>query len=269
MWKEMKSIIREQVENFPLIRRLARYEIKSAHAEQRLGLLWELLNPGLQIFIYWFVFGVGLKGNRNVEGDTPFIVWLLCGIVVWFFINDALLRGSNSINSRLAMVTKMRFPMSAIPSYVILSRMYQHFAMLLIVFVVIILNGIPITWKLLQLPYYMAATYIFVYAFSLCFSTLITLVKDIQLFLQSMMRMLFYLTPILWNIERFPDVLHGVLRLNPVFYLVEGYRASLLGGAWVWQEWPTGLYFWSVTLLLFTAGTFLHIKFRKSFTELV
>ncbi|WP_114571685.1 ABC transporter permease [Exiguobacterium flavidum] len=268
MWKEMKNIVAEQIAHFPLIRRLARYEIKSTHAEQKLGLLWELLNPGLQILIYWFVFGVGLRGNSHVDG-TPFIVWMLAGIVVWFFVNDALLRGSNSINSRLAMVTKMRFPMSAIPSYVILSRMYQHLAMIVIVLVVVLLNGIPLTWKLLQLPYYLFSTYVFVYAVSLFFSTLVTLVKDIQNLLQSVMRMLFYMTPILWTIDTFPDVFHGFLRLNPVYYLVEGYRASLLGGSWLWQEWPTGLYFWSVTLLLFTAGTFLHIKFRKSFTELV
>ncbi len=140
MLKEMKSIIREQVENFPLIRRLARYEIKSAHAEQRLGLLWELLNPGLQIFIYWFVFGVGLRGMK-MSMET-------------FHSSYGFSVGSSfgSLSTMLYYVDRTRsivdcdgdedaFPMSAIPSYVILSRMYQHFAMLVIVFIVILAMG--------------------------------------------------------------------------------------------------------------------------------
>lgn len=269
MFTNLATIISEQFQNRKLINRLARYEVKSAHAETKLGLIWELLNPTLQIFIYWLVFGVGLRGNDEVNG-VPFIFWLMAGLSVWFFINDAILRGGNSINSRLGMLMKMKFPLSIIPAYVIGSRIYQHLAMLLIVLVAsYVFGGMPVQWTLLQLPYYMGAMIFFVFSVSLFMSTLITLIKDVHPLMQSIMRMLFYVTPILWVTDSFPAILRGILMLNPIAYIVNGYRDSILYGTWFFEDMTYTLYFWSFTFILFIIGSTLHLRFRKSFNELV
>lgn len=262
------TIVKEQIDNFNLIRRLAKYEVKTANAEKKLGLIWELVNPALQIMIYWFVFGVGLRGNSEVDG-VPFIVWLVAGLTPWFFINDAILRGSNSINTRLGMLVKMRFPLSVIPSYVIFSRIYQHFAMIIIVIVLTFATLHKIPLSIIQLPYYLIATIAFVYSVALLLSTLITLVKDVHPLLQSILRMLFYVTPILWSINTFPEKFHGWLMLNPIMYLVEGYRSSLVSNEFFFSSPYYTLYFWGVTLLIFAIGAKIHLKFRNSFSELV
>ena len=268
MLNGVSTIIKEQVGQFTLIRRLARYEVKSSNAEKKLGILWELINPALQVLIYWFVFGVGLRGNSEVNG-VPFIIWLIVGLTPWFFINDSILRGSNSINTRLGMLMKMKFPLSVIPSYVVASRLYQHFAMIGITILLTLLSVKTIPISIIQLPYYICATVVFVYSVSLLLSSLITLVKDIHHLLQSLLRMLFYVTPILWTVDSFPSYLHGWLMLNPIMYLIEGYRDSLITGTFFYEDPLYTAYFWSVTVFIFVLGAKLHIKFRNSFSELV
>lgn len=71
----MMTVIKEQIANFYLIRRLSLYELKSSNNNNYLGMLWELLNPGIQITIFWFVFGYGIRGGSDVDGVPFFIGW--------------------------------------------------------------------------------------------------------------------------------------------------------------------------------------------------
>ncbi|WP_180228873.1 ABC transporter permease, partial [Bacillus cereus] len=116
--------------------------------------IWEVLNPLIQMSIYWFVFGLGIRGGQGVDG-VPFVFWLSSGLVVWFFLNPAVMQGTKSVYKRMNMVSKMNFPLSVIPSYVVLSVFYQHIILVGIVTVAFLLSGRGITWHYLQLPYYM------------------------------------------------------------------------------------------------------------------
>ena len=130
------TVLKEQINNFYLVRRLSAYEMKSANSNNYLGILWEIINPMIQIAIYWFVFGFGIFNREDVD-DHPFLPWLMAGIVVWFFVNPATTQTSKSIYSRLNMVSKMNFPMSVIPSYVIFAKLYQHFMLLTVIVVLL------------------------------------------------------------------------------------------------------------------------------------
>ncbi len=134
--KSVIKIIKEQIESFYLIQRLAIFELKSTNNMNYLGLLWEVINPMIQIGIFWFVFGYGIREGKAV-GDTPFLPWMLAGITVWFFANPAILQGTKSIHRRIKIIAKMNFPMSAIPSYVITAKLYQHFVLLGIIIVIL------------------------------------------------------------------------------------------------------------------------------------
>ncbi|MFP3637010.1 Teichoic acid translocation permease TagG, partial [Bacillus sp. SIMBA_033] len=75
------KILKEQFNSFPLIMRLAVYETKSKYQVNYLGILWQFLNPMIQMLAYWFVFGLGIRGGHDMvlgNGDSvPFIVWML------------------------------------------------------------------------------------------------------------------------------------------------------------------------------------------------
>lgn len=259
------TVIKEQIQNFYLIRRLSLYELKTSNNNNYLGMLWEILNPGIQIAIYWFVFGY--VSNRKDVDHIHYFPWMLAGIVLWFFVNPAITQGSKSIYSRLKMLSKMNFPMSVIPSYVIFSKLYPHMMLLVVVSILIQLWGYPISIYYVQLPYFLVATVIFLFALALITSTLTTIVRDFQNVVTSIMRVLLYLTPILWASDRLPTWLQLVMKANPLYYLVQGYRASLLGTSWFISDWIYTLYFWCAIFVLLFIGSVLHVKFRRHFID--
>ncbi|WP_071460845.1 ABC transporter permease [Bacillus massilinigeriensis] len=266
----MKSailVLKEQIENFYLVRRLSLYEVKSQNNNNYLGALWEILNPGIQIAIYWFVFGFAIRGEERSVHGIDFFPWLLSGIILWFFINPAMTQGSRSIYTRIKIISKMSFPVSVIPTYVIFSKLYSHLLLLAISIVLLQFLGYPVSVYYLQLPYFLFATIVLIVSISLLTSTLATIVRDVQMVVQSVMRMLLYLTPILWERD-LGGFLNVVMKLNPFYYLVEGYRASLLYKQWfIYTHWEFTLYFWAVVLFFFIIGSSVHTKFRKHFVD--
>ncbi|CAI8720663.1 ABC transporter permease [Bacillus pseudomycoides] len=262
----MIMVLKEQVNSLYLIQRLSIYQVKSTNNNNYLGLVWEVLNPLIQMSIYWFVFGFGIRGGQGVNG-VPFVYWLSAGLVVWFFVQPAMLQASKSIYTRLNMISKMSFPMSVIPSFVIMSNLYQHLILIGIVTILFLVTGQGISIHYIQLVYYMFATLMLIFSLSLITSTLATIVRDVQMIVQSIMRMLLYLTPILWTPEKLPSFLQKIMQLNPFCYIVDGYRDSLLGTGWFYEDLNYALYFWSFVLVTLLIGATLHVKFRKHFAD--
>ncbi|MGG3571963.1 teichoic acids export ABC transporter permease subunit TagG [Bacillus gobiensis] len=268
-------ILKEQFTSFPLILRLAVYETKSTYQMNYLGVFWQFLNPLIQMLAYWFVFGMGLRHGgamrTGLDEPVPFIIWMLAGLIPWFFISPTILDGSNSVFRRINMVAKMNFPISSLPSVVIASNLFSFFVMIAVYIVVLLLNGIYPSLHWIQFIYYFLCMVSFMFAFSLFNSTISVLVRDYQLLLQAVTRLLFFLLPIFWDIseqigKKFPELL-PVIKLNPLFYIIDGFRDSFLDGQWFFQDMKYTLYFWVFTLLLLTVGSILHLKFRDKFVD--
>ncbi|WP_026907625.1 ABC transporter permease [Paucisalibacillus globulus] len=270
--KSAVKVIKEQLNHFYLIRRLSIYELKSKNKSNYLGMAWEVINPVIQILIYWLVFG-SIRQRDKIEAapdmEVPFITWLIAAFVLWIFFYQSTIQGSKSIYSRLRMLSKMNFPMSIIPNYVIFSQLYIHLFMLLITIIIFHLSEFYISVYYIQLIYFIFAAFCFIFAVSLIMSTLSTIVRDVHMFLNATLRMLLYLSPILWQIETLaPEPFPTILKLNPLYYLIEGYRAALFGTNWyLIENWHYTLYFWAVVIILFIFGSVLHIKFRRHFID--
>ncbi|MEI2319129.1 ABC transporter permease [Bacillus paramobilis] len=265
--KSLKTIVKEQYENLYLIRRLSLYELKQAYAGNLLGLLWVFLNPLSQIGVYWLVFGLGIRGGAPVHG-VPYFVWLVCGLVTWFFVGTTITQSANSIYSRLNTVSKMNFPLSIIPTYVVISQLYTHLILIIFALVIVIFNLGFSTINILELLYGLVTSTVFLIALSFLTSTLSTMLRDIQLLIQSVTRMLFFLTPIFWEPkENMSSLLLFIIKINPLYYIVEVYRGALIyNDTSIVLSWYT-LYFWGTVTILFLAGSMLHVRFRKQFVD--
>lgn len=271
----MKSaiiVLKEQIKNFYLIRRLSLYELQSQNRNNYLGMSWEIINPSIQILIYWFVFGT-LRDRAPVEvaGEAvPFFPWLLAGFFLWIFCYQSIIQGSKSIYTRLRMLSKMNFPLSVIPNFVIFSKLYIHVIMLLISIILLQFFGFFVSIYYLQLIYYLFSTLCLLFSISLITSTLSTIIRDVHMFLNSTLRMLLYLSGVLWPItilEQYPTIMN-LMKLNPLYYLIEGYRSALFSTEWYFIEhWQYTLYFWGVVVVLFLFGSMLHVKFRRHFID--
>lgn len=264
------QVLKEQLNNLDLIYRMALFEIKSMYQIHYLGVFWQFLSPAIQIGIYWFVFGMGLRGGQDVDG-TPFFLWLIIGLIPWFFISPSIIQSSNSVHQKIGLVSKMNFPVSLLPTIKLISNSFQYFIMTIIMLFIFIMYNVDFNLSMIQFFYYLFCLYAFLFSFSLLSSTISTLVRDYQMFLQSMMRMLLYLTPILWDTslmtDKFGPTFENILKINPFFYIIEGFRNSILGGPWFYEDITYALYFWSLTLVVLYFGAKIHIKFRKDFVD--
>lgn len=263
---ESLKILNEQLRSLPLIIRIALYDTKSKYQSHYLGVLWQLLNPLIQIMAYWFVFGIGIKRGAPVDG-YPFIIWMLAGIIPWFFIGPTLTGGANSIYGRINLLSKMNFPVSVLPSITIISNLFSYFTMIFIFIIIMVFNGYYPTLHWLQYVYYLFCMIVFMFSISLFNSTISVIIRDYQQLLQSATRLLFFLTPIFWNMNHLNHTLQTILKLNPFYYIIDGFRKTFLNGEWFFQDVKYALYFWIITSIFFILGSILHMKFRNRFVD--
>ena len=261
--------LKEQFGSLGLTFRLAKFKIQSENRNNFLGLLWEFLNPAIQISMYWFVFGLGIRGNSDVEG-IPFVHWMLTGIIMWFFVNAAIYEGTTSIYQRYNTVAKMNFPLTVIPSHTIMGKLYVHLVMLLFLLIFLNFSGYPISIYYIQLIYFIGLTYFLALAVALVTSTLAVLIRDVTMLVQALLRVLFFVSPILWLPNLLPEDIQKIIMLNPFYYLANGYRASLLSNEWyILIEWKLTIYNISLVGVFFFIGAYLHFKFKDRFSDYI
>ncbi|HLR62780.1 MAG TPA: ABC transporter permease [Lentibacillus sp.] len=270
--KSAITVLKEQIQYFHLIRRLSLFELKSNNSNNYLGMLWELISPAIQVTIYWFVFStLRSRDPVDVGGETvPFFPWLIAAFFLWIFFHQSIVQGSRSIFSRLRILSKMNFPMSVIPNFVIFSRFYVHLMLLGITIVIFQLLGYYVNIYYLQLFYFIFASFCLFYSISLITSTLSTMIRDVHMFLTSTLRMMLYLSGVLWPLTLLSDfdMLMKLMQLNPVYYLLQGYRHALFGVDWYFiTQWEYTLFFWAVVVVLFLIGAKMHVKFRRHFID--
>lgn len=268
--KEAQLIIKEQASHFYIILRLSKYEEKASYQSHYLGLLWQILNPLIQIAIYYMIFGLGVNGGKLIQG-TPFIVWLMIGITCWLFINASVLGASNSIYRNVGLVTKMKFPISLLPAISITGNAISFCWMFVLTILLLFGAGIYPTIYWLQLLYYLPVMLLFLFSIGLFNATITTLVRDYQLMIQSMMRVIFYVSGAIWDVDNknLPEGLVKCLKLNPFYYLIEGVRDSLLSRGWFWEKANYTCIFWLMMIIIFVIGSHLNLKFRAKFSDYV
>ncbi|MDQ6600381.1 ABC transporter permease [Bacillus salipaludis] len=193
----------------------------------------------------------------------------MAGLVPWLFISTATTQGSNSVYSKINLVSKMKFPVSVLPSINIIGNSISFFIMLIITSIIFFLYKSFSGVYLLQVPYYLFCLYFLLFGLTLLLSTLTIIIRDIQQMVQSVMRLMLYALPIVWNIDKLPKTIVNLLQLNPFFYIIEGFRDSLLGGKWFFNDLSYTLYFWCISLLILLVGSSVHLKFRHKFVDYI
>lgn len=262
------NVVKEVWENRVRMWRIAVYDNNIKDKDSYLGKIWSVLNPLIQVLIFWLVFGVGFRHGAPVNGD-PYIIWMLCGLIPWFFINAGIVGGAGCVYVKANTVLKFRYPMATIPVSSSLSALIDHALMLGILLVVLIGYGCYPNVYWFNLLYYLFFAVVFLSALGLITSTLTMLARDFQKLILSLIRLLFYMTPILWQIDSMPEMLRPILRLNPVLYIVDGYRESLLYHTWFFEDWKELLFFWVVNLGLLLLGSTMHRRLRSQFADMI
>ncbi len=206
---------------------MAIMDLKKLYAGSFLGLIWIILKHLIIVNVFWFTFYIGLRGSNYVDG-VPYFIWLIVGLAPWFFINESLTSGAQAMLRKAYIIKKIKFQVEIFPIINTTTNLISHFMFLVIIFGLLIMNGfIPGLFDL-SLIYYLFATFLFLWVTTILTSSVSVLIRDVPYFVQSITSALLWLSPILWPFTNLPYRLQVIMRLNPLHYLVNGYRNALL-----------------------------------------
>ena len=159
MLKSILSLPADLYKNRRLVMKLAKNDFKTRYAGSYFGTFWAFVQPVVTILVYWFVFSVGFRSNTDELG-VPFVLYLVAGIVPWFFFSDALSGGSNSLLEYDYLVKKVVFNISVLPVVKIISAAFVHGFFILLAIVLYMCNGRFPDWYYLQIIYYLSLIHI-------------------------------------------------------------------------------------------------------------
>ena len=263
------DIIKEHIEYRQQILKLAKADIVKTYRGAALGWSWAIIKPAVTIFVYWFAFSIGLRAGKDVNG-FPFFLWLISGLVPWFYMNDMLTQGTDSIRKYSYLVTKMKFPVSTIPTFVSISKFMVHAILMVIMIMIFIFMGYPPSVYLVQLPFYMLLNFLFFTVFSLSSSLLSAISKDFSNLVKSFITAIFWLSGILWNANTIKiEWLKKLLMLNPVTYLVEGYRNYFINQVWFFEQPKRLMYFIIILGLILIFSIWIYKRLRKEIPDVL
>ena len=249
------EILKDHIQYRQQIFKLAKADLIKTYRGAALGWAWAIIKPAVTIFVYWFTFQIGLRAGKNVEG-FPFFLWLISGVIPWFYMSDMITGGTECIRKYSYLVTKMKFPISTIPTFFSISKFMVHLVLLAVMIIIFIIMGYPPDIYLLQLPIYMLLSFLFFTTFSLFASLLACMSKDFSNLVKSLVTAVFWLSGIIWNINTLKDIpwLKALLKINPVTYLVEGYRNCFIHKTWIWESPKTLIAFLVILVVLTIAA---------------
>lgn len=265
----MIQIVKENIGFRKQIFKLSKSELIKTYKGAALGPLWALIKPSITIFVYWFAFEVGLRSNRLVHG-FEFFIFLLTGMIPWFFMSSAILDGSKCIRNNKQFVTKMPFPVGTIMTYTNLSHLYVHFAIMIIGYVIVVLSGITPSIYNIQILFYMPMMFLFFTCLSWITAPLSAISKDFENVVRSVMNAIFWLSGIIWDPYELGDgIVRNIVLLNPVNFFANGYRNTFLYKTWFWETPYETVGFLILLTGIFFLGAFVYKKLRKTLPDVL
>lgn len=209
---------------FGAFRILVYRDLQIRYAGTWLGYLWTLLDPLAMSAIYWFVFSY-IVGAKSL-GEQPYILFLLTGILSWTWFNGAVTDSARSLVVESKMVRSI-----AIPRYLwviksIGAKGTEFILALPILVVITIIAQKQVSAQLLFIPLAFVVQFMLLAGIGLILAPLTVLARDTTNILRILLRMMFYLTPIIYGISDIPQNLQTIAYLNPMTGIISMYRAG-------------------------------------------
>lgn len=248
---------------------LAKADLIKTYKGAALGWAWAIIRPAITIATYYFAFSLGLRVGKPV-GEYSFFLWLIAGMVPWFYISAMYSGGAYSIRKYGYLVTKIRYPVCTIPTIVSLSQLATHIAVVIIVMVIFVLSGKTPDIYWLQLPVYMLLMFLFFTAWSLFAGMIAVVSKDFLHLVRSSTTVLFWMSAILYDSRKIKsDVFRRILRYNPITIIVNGYRNAFIYKAWFWEKWTELRNFGIVFLIMVLLAVWAYKRLVKEIPDVL
>ncbi len=253
-----------------LITYLAQREWARSYQGSYLGLVWALLSPLMMVAMLTLIFSevIGIR-FREVTGDSAlnFGLFLYCGLLPFLVYAQALNKGAGVIRRNSNLVQGVVFPVEILPMTAIITSLIRSlFGMGALMLILVVLEG-RLHLTALLLPLVMVPQLVFTLGLCYLMAVAGTYVPDVREALKAVVRVSFFVTPVIWPVSRVPEDWRFLVDYNPLAVLVETYRDLILTGTL-----PSGsstIYFSLVALVLFVVGFAMYNRVKHNFADLL
>ena len=253
-----------------LIWKLAKNDFKKRYAGSYLGAVWAMVQPVVTVVMYYIVFDVIMGDGRPVADDTiPYVLFLTAGLVPWFYFNEALQNGTNSMLEYNYLVKKVVFKISILPIIKIIAATFIHVFFACVLLVIAAVYGYYPSIYTIQLIYYSFCMFILV--LGMCYTTCAVMVffKDLGQIINIALQIGMGATPILWDIETIGPRAQMLIKINPLVYIVNGYRSTIFEQKWFFEDFYSTMYFWIFTVVVFGIGALVFKRLKVHFADVL
>lgn len=261
------TFFRELYQKRQFIFDLGLRDFRSTYFGSTLGLAWAFIEPSIYVTLL-YVF-IGKVAKYQPSSGSEYLPWLVCGMAVWTFFSSTLLSGVRVFKKYSYLLKRWKFDMSLLPVANIIACSIVHLVFLTMTILLIVASGIPLTFFALQFLYYFFALCCLLLGSIWISASLAIFVKDVEHILGLAIQVGFWVSPIFWSIDTLPEKYHSWVKLNPIYYIINGYRESFLSHKPFWENPNDALFFWIITLVVLAIGRWTYNKLRPSFGDVL
>lgn len=274
MLKEMFALPANLYRNRRLVKKLAKNDFKIRYAGSYFGTIWAFIQPVVTILVYYFVFGLAMRGGSEAEGGVPFVLYLVAGIVPWLYFQEGVLCGTNAFLEYNYLVKKVVFDISVLPVVKLLSATIVHGFFVVFIMVLFACYGFFPDVYYLELIYYSGCLFLLILAVTYVTSSVVVFFRDLSQMVSIGLQVGVWLTPIMWEasmLDKKPwgGAVRQILKLNPVYYIVHGYRNAFIDKRWFFEDPKWTVYFWVFLIACFLFGNWVFRRLRGHFADVL
>ena len=223
--------------------------------------------------IRWFaVLAIAFAADKLMTKiKMPSILgWLIAGMIPWFYMRDMITGGAGSIRRYKYLVTKIKFPVSTIPTFVSMGNLATHAGLVVLMIGIYMLFGYRPTIYYLQIPLYMILMFLFFTAWGLFSGVLSSISRDFLNLVKSLTQALFWMSGILYDANGIGQQwIRNILLFNPVTIVVNGYRNALIYQKWFWEDWQQLVNFAIVYAVMLLLAVWVYRKLKKDIPDVL
>jgi len=245
---------------FDLLRVLVDRDMKLLYKRSALGIAWTLINPLLQLAVFSFVFRTVIPINIPQYSSFAF-----SGLLIWTWSQTALFQATGLITSNKALIRQPNFPTAILPVVTTMTGLIHFLLALPVLIIFLAVDGVRPSSVLFVLPLLMVIQFVLTVGLAYPLAALNVTFRDTQHTLGVLLQMLFYLTPIFYDINSVPKEFQPLYQLNPMVPLIEAYRAILLKGTQ--PDWQALLIVSLVVAVILPIGLAIFRRQSNTFVE--
>ncbi len=255
-----------------LIWKLAKNDFKKRYAGSYLGMVWAFVQPVVTVVMYWIVFDrvFNTRSQLVAEGiEVPYVLYLTAGLVPWFYFTEALTNGTTALIEYNYLVKKVVFKISILPIIKVIAATFVHIFFVAVLFLIAVAYGYYPSIYTLQIFYYSFCEFLLVLAISYATCAIVVFFKDLQQIISIGLQIGMWATPILWDISMLSEPMKPLFKLNPMVYIVNGYRSAIYEQEWFFEHFYSSTYFWIFTVTLFCIGSLIFKRLKVHFADVM